>query len=96
MDSVNRPTGARRGRLMVIAAALFAGLGLAIYGVDADLVNFFLPTRTVVLTCLLSSAGMLVLYLALHVRAGVHLSAEAALPLLGRPAGAQRNRRVQF
>lgn len=68
MDTINRPPGVRQGRLVVIVATIFAGLGFAIYGVDSDFVNFFLPTRMVVLTGLLVSAGILALHLALRIR----------------------------
>ena len=68
MNLIKRLLDTDRGCLLVIGATLLTALGLAIYGVDSDLINFFLPTRTVVLTCLLVSVGMLVLHLALRGR----------------------------
>ena len=44
-------------------AIILAAIGSAIYFLDSDLVNFFLPTRIIVLACLLTSTGLLILHL---------------------------------
>ena len=41
MNLIKRLLDTGRGRLLVIGATLPTALGLAIYGVDSDLVNFF-------------------------------------------------------
>ena len=53
--------------LFLAIAWLLAGLAVIIYGVQSDLVNFFLPTRFIVLFCLLAGAAVLVLYILLNV-----------------------------
>ena len=53
--------------LFLAIAWLLAGLAVIIYGVQSDLVNFFLPTRFIVLFCLLAGAAMLVLHILLNV-----------------------------
>ena len=73
-----------RDRLMITGATLFAALGILIYAVDSDLVNFFLPARTVVLSCLLVSAVLLGTYLVLRPRPArrVAVYASAAIVLI--------------
>jgi alpha-beta hydrolase superfamily lysophospholipase len=64
MSAKDRPSGTIRRRALAGGAIFFFVVGAAIYLVDSDLVNFFLPARYVVLT-FMSVAAVL---------AGVHLA----------------------